>query len=135
MQGHQVIVCRGSEHPALYKKGAVCPSFSWVAGARPVWGGREGVEKGKEEGEGEGERKEEAPERAMAVLECERYRMRCQCRIRYRSELVDCVVRKSGGGGVQVEFVEAQKAVAPGQTIALYDGDVCLGGGAIGEVE
>lgn len=34
-------------------------------------------------------------------------------------------------GMIEIEFDEDQKAVAPGQVAALYDGDWCLGSGTI----
>ena len=36
-----------------------------------------------------------------------------------------------GDGGVEVTFDAPQRAVTPGQSLVLYDGDVCLGGGVI----
>jgi tRNA-specific 2-thiouridylase len=32
---------------------------------------------------------------------------------------------------MQLKFDKAQRAVTPGQSVVLYDGDVCLGGGVI----
>ena len=41
---------------------------------------------------------------------------RARCRRRSESE-------------IEVEFAEPQWAVTPGQSVVLYDGEVCLGGG------
>ena len=34
-------------------------------------------------------------------------------------------------GGVEVLFDDPQRAVTPGQSLVLYDGEICLGGGVI----
>ena len=52
-------------------------------------------------------------------------------RIRYRNPEAPAVVTPLPGGGVSVEFDEPQRAVAPGQMAAFYDGDLLLGGGPI----
>jgi tRNA-specific 2-thiouridylase len=33
--------------------------------------------------------------------------------------------------GVQLHIADAQRAVASGQSVVIYDGDTCLGGGII----
>ena len=50
--------------------------------------------------------------------------------VRYRARPVPAHVF-SNPGGTRVVFDEAQSAVAPGQSLVLYDGDVVLGGGTI----
>ena|GEM_PF-136018 len=54
-------------------------------------------------------------------------------KIRYRQADQDCAVTASGKG-VRVAFKVPQRAVAVGQWVVLYDGDVVLGGGEITEV-
>jgi len=59
---------------------------------------------------------------------------RCDLRIRYNAEPVPGRVRVEGeGDGMRViaTFDEPQPAVAPGQALVCYDGDVVLGGGWI----
>ena len=85
--------------------------------------------------------------------------LRCLARVRYRQELVPCVAHletasddsssssnssssSSGtgsddrqvGGRLSVRFDVPLRAVAPGQAMVLYDGDICLGGTFIGDV-
>ena len=36
--------------------------------------------------------------------------------------------------GIKVEFIDLQKALTPGQSIVLYNGDIVLGGGIIDEI-
>jgi tRNA-specific 2-thiouridylase len=51
-------------------------------------------------------------------------------RIRHRGELLPCHL-KSDGNSCQVEFATAPGALAPGQSLVLYEGANCLGGGII----
>jgi tRNA-specific 2-thiouridylase len=50
---------------------------------------------------------------------------------RYRQEEASCRIAQSGERGVHFTFDEAQWAVTPGQSVVIYDGDICLGGGII----
>jgi tRNA-uridine 2-sulfurtransferase len=50
---------------------------------------------------------------------------------RYRQADAPCRVRSVGEEGLDVEFGSPQWAVAPGQSVVLYEGDACLGGGVI----
>ena len=52
-------------------------------------------------------------------------------KIRYRGDDIGAVVRPSGETGAEVTFRAPERAVAPGQTVAFYDGDDVLGGGTI----
>ncbi len=54
-------------------------------------------------------------------------------KIRYRHPDAEGVVRGLGGGTVRVSFREPQSAVAPGQAVVAYEGDLVLGGGWIHE--
>ncbi|WP_213318491.1 tRNA 2-thiouridine(34) synthase MnmA [Chlamydiifrater volucris] len=54
----------------------------------------------------------------------------CTAKIRYRSEDEKCEVHLENGG-LRVIFDKPVKAVTPGQTIAMYEGDICLGGATI----
>lgn len=54
-----------------------------------------------------------------------------QARIRYRQALAQCTFEKTERGDYHVRFEKAQRAVAPGQFIAFYDGEELLGSGVI----
>lgn len=54
-----------------------------------------------------------------------------QIRIRHRAALVDATLATLDDGTVQLSVHDQQRAVAPGQSVVLYDGDACLGGGII----
>ena len=54
-----------------------------------------------------------------------------QARIRHRQPLQGCRIAGLGEQGLQVAFETPQRAATPGQSIAFYRGDVCLGGAVI----
>ncbi|NLG24571.1 MAG: tRNA 2-thiouridine(34) synthase MnmA [Clostridiales bacterium] len=54
----------------------------------------------------------------------------CFARLRHRQPLQRAVVRIDGDR-MYMEFELPQRAVTPGQSAVLYDGEVCLGGGII----
>jgi tRNA-specific 2-thiouridylase len=56
----------------------------------------------------------------------EPYEGSCQVRVRHRAPLVPATIRNG-----TVELSEAQRAVAAGQSIVMYENDVCLGGGIV----
>jgi len=55
---------------------------------------------------------------------------RCTARTRYRQADQACTVSATDSG-LEVRFDEPQRAVTPGQSVVLYDGEVCLGGAVI----
>jgi len=56
---------------------------------------------------------------------------RATAQIRYRHREAAVSITPLDGGRVRAEFGEPQYAVAPGQAVVFYDGDVVLGGGWI----
>lgn len=54
--------------------------------------------------------------------------------VRYRQDAVACTVSACGAHGIEVQFQPSVTAVAPGQTVAVYTGDLCLGSGVIDRV-
>lgn len=57
--------------------------------------------------------------------------IRCKARVRYRHTEQPATVYPEENGIARVEFDEPQRAITPGQTVVLYDGDTVLGGGTI----
>lgn len=49
-----------------------------------------------------------------------------QARIRHRAPLVEASLE-----GNKLIFADEQKSLTPGQSVVLYDGDICIGGGII----
>lgn len=60
------------------------------------------------------------------AAEGEPFRATAKFRYRQQDQLVTAVVRE---GQLYLEADELQRAVTPGQSVVLYQGDVCLGGG------
>jgi len=50
---------------------------------------------------------------------------------RYRTEDQPCEIERVDGESCEIRFAEAQWALTPGQSVALYESRVCLGGGVI----
>ncbi len=51
-------------------------------------------------------------------------------RVRHRAPLVKAHLRYKDGG-VMLDLTNPERAVAAGQSVVIYDGDVCLGGGIV----
>ena len=58
-------------------------------------------------------------------------RFDCTAQTRYRQRDEACTVVVRDDGTLEVRFVRPQRAVTPGQSLVLYDGDECLGGAVI----
>ena len=52
-------------------------------------------------------------------------------KIRYNHPVAPCTLKKLENGRVQVDFLEPQRAVTPGQAVVLYRGEYVAGGGII----
>jgi tRNA-specific 2-thiouridylase len=56
---------------------------------------------------------------------------RLTARVRYRQADQACIVTACGAGELLLEFEQPQRAITAGQSVVLYDGENCLGGGVI----
>jgi len=52
-------------------------------------------------------------------------------KVRYRQQDQAVTIEQIDTNRMQIKFQRAQRAVTPGQSAVLYDGDICLGGGII----
>ena len=57
--------------------------------------------------------------------------IRCAAKIRYRHPEQPCLLTPLPDGGVRLDFDEPQRAITPGQSAVVYDGDTVLGGGEL----
>lgn len=79
--------------------------------------------------------KETSPSKIMTIQNCN-WILRPEegrgysARARYRQKLLPCHVSLNGEVA-EIQFESAPEAPAPGQSLVVYDGDVCLGGGII----
>lgn len=58
-------------------------------------------------------------------------KLRVKAKIRYNQREEDATVTPQADGTVLVEFDKPQRAIAKGQAVVLYDGDIVVGGGTI----
>ncbi len=58
-------------------------------------------------------------------------RLPCSGKTRYRQADTACHLAQVSAAGLDVQFDAPQWAVTPGQSLVLYRGEVCLGGGVI----
>jgi tRNA-specific 2-thiouridylase len=56
---------------------------------------------------------------------------RLTAKVRYRQADQRCVVAVCAGDELLLEFERPQRAITAGQSVVLYDGENCLGGGVI----
>jgi len=56
---------------------------------------------------------------------------RLTAKVRYRQRDQTCRLESVSSDSISVAFDDPQRAVTPGQSVVLYDGDECLGGGII----
>ena len=54
-----------------------------------------------------------------------------KAKIRYRAQDATCRITELNNTDISVEFEEPRFAIAPGQSVVFYEGDVCLGGAVI----
>ena len=54
-----------------------------------------------------------------------------QARTRYRQELQNINIVKADADSATIEFHTHQETIAPGQSLVIYHGDACIGGGII----
>ncbi len=57
--------------------------------------------------------------------------LNCTARIRHRQPEQACLLTETDHGFIRVDFEQQQRAIASGQSVVFYDGDLCLGGGVI----
>ncbi|KAL1520028.1 hypothetical protein AB1Y20_023506 [Prymnesium parvum] len=102
-QENTVYVCLGADHRALKTSALLTDTPSWVAG--------------------------DAPDALRLANESV---LRCQARVRYQQPLNACEVRLSEDR-LDVAFEQPIDYVAEQQVLAMYDGEVCLGGATISQ--
>ena len=56
---------------------------------------------------------------------------RYQVRVRHRAPLIDAQLTYASDSEVKLALDSPERAVAPGQSIVIYDGDECVGGGIV----
>ncbi len=57
--------------------------------------------------------------------------IKVSAKIRYSHRAAEAVVEQTSDNKIVVEFTDAQRAITPGQSVVLYDGDTVIGGGIV----
>ena len=57
--------------------------------------------------------------------------IKATAKIRYKTLDVSCLVSPLNGSNVHIKFDEPLPDITAGQSVVIYDGDICLGGGII----
>lgn len=57
----------------------------------------------------------------------------CTAKVRYRQQDQHCTVTVTGADSIDMQFNEPVRAITPGQSVVLYQDDVCLGGAVISD--
>ncbi len=57
-----------------------------------------------------------------------------QASVRYKDKGTDALVSLEENGNIKVVFDQPKRAITPGQSVVIYDGDDVLGGGVIEKV-
>jgi tRNA-specific 2-thiouridylase len=57
--------------------------------------------------------------------------LNCLAKVRYRQDDQACTITGSASEGYKVVFEQPQRAITAGQSVVIYQGDICLGGGVI----
>lgn len=52
-------------------------------------------------------------------------------KIRYKDPGAECLVKQQADGKIEVEFLNPRRAITPGQSVVVYDGDDVVAGGII----
>ena len=60
---------------------------------------------------------------------------RCTAKTRYRQHDVDCTVSVHSDNTLSVLFDQPQRAVTPGQSLVMYQNNICLGGAVIAQTD
>ena len=69
----------------------------------------------------------------LNLIACDRLDapVRLTAKIRYRMAEQPCIAEQIGEKALRITFDSPQRAITPGQTVALYDGDAVVGGAVI----
>jgi tRNA-specific 2-thiouridylase len=60
--------------------------------------------------------------------------MSVEAKVRYKDDPSPATVHSAEGAGFRLVFEKAKRAITPGQSVVLYDGDDVICGGVIEEV-
>ncbi len=109
MARNELLVVQGHDHPLLSRSSLHAADLSWVAGQAPGLS-CDGLSSG-----------------GLSSPRLPPY----GAKTRYRQADAGCQIVHCDAQSLQLQFDTPQWAVTPGQSVVLYQGEVCLGGGII----
>ena len=119
LDDNRLVVGQGHDHPALLRTTLRAHGASWIDGRPPAETSRPGS----------------APDAPATTSNAVERIVRCTAKVRYRQDDVPCAVTIGPDATFAVRFDEPVRAITPGQSVVLYDGERCLGGGVIGDLD
>lgn len=51
--------------------------------------------------------------------------------VRYHGEYLPIKIVEEKGDNLKIQFIKGDSAIASGQSVVIYDGDICLAGGVV----
>lgn len=112
LKGNKLYVTNNSEDKRLFVKEAQLHSVNWISSPWSM--------------------KHEAWSKKKKVFQVSSFKFQLIGRYRHQGELVPLTITRIKKDLYQVIFNKPQKAVASGQSLVLYKGKECMGGGVIG---
>jgi tRNA-specific 2-thiouridylase len=127
LQTNTLYVSQDHDHPWLMSKALTTVDACWLSGAAPALSPEAGL------GQSHGARRFGVKTRYRQADAMASFEQGSIKKGEAGQSMANDQTRPGTDPGFALHFQEAQWAVTPGQSAVIYDGEICLGGGIIGE--